>query len=116
MHRYFLIPVLGFFAFICIFVIYLQFINDDWKFSDYKYKCSCAIPKDNNNINTEFRETFVDIETNNVRQNESHLYMEKIDTILKYATNNGFIQHGKINMKNSNGDKNQYLYILERSL
>ena len=37
MHRYFLIPVLGFFAFICIFAIYLQFINDDWKFSDYKY-------------------------------------------------------------------------------
>ena len=32
MHRYFLIPVLSFFAFICIFVIYLQFINEDWKF------------------------------------------------------------------------------------
>ena len=32
MHRYFLIPVLGFFGFICLFVIYLQFVNDDWKF------------------------------------------------------------------------------------
>ena len=32
MHRYFLIPVLSFFAFICLFVIYLQFINEDWKF------------------------------------------------------------------------------------
>ena len=32
MHRYFLIPVLSFFSFICIFVIYLQFINEDWKF------------------------------------------------------------------------------------
>ena len=32
MHRYFLIPVLSFFCFICIFVIYLQFINEDWKF------------------------------------------------------------------------------------
>lgn len=32
MHRYFLIPVLSFFGFICLFVIYLQFINEDWKF------------------------------------------------------------------------------------
>ena len=32
MHRYFLIPVLSFFGCICIFVIYLQFINEDWKF------------------------------------------------------------------------------------
>ena len=32
MHRYFLIPVLSFFGFICLFVIYLQFINEEWKF------------------------------------------------------------------------------------
>ena len=32
MHRYFLIPMVGFFIIICIFVIYLQFINEDWKF------------------------------------------------------------------------------------
>ena len=32
MHRYFLIPVLSFFGFICLFVIYLQFINENWKF------------------------------------------------------------------------------------
>ena len=32
MHRYFLIPMVGFFVIICIFVIYLQFINEDWKF------------------------------------------------------------------------------------
>ncbi len=32
MNRYFLIPVLSFFGFICIFVIYLQFINENWKF------------------------------------------------------------------------------------
>jgi len=44
------------------------------------------------------------------------MYMEKLDTILKLATDNGFILHGKVNMKNSNGDENQYLYILERSL
>ena len=32
MNRYFLIPMACFFIIICCFVIYLQFINDDWKF------------------------------------------------------------------------------------
>jgi len=32
MHRYFLIPMAGFFIIVCCFVIYLQFINEDWKF------------------------------------------------------------------------------------
>ena len=32
MHRYFLIPMIGFFIIVCCFVIYLQFINEDWKF------------------------------------------------------------------------------------
>ena len=32
MHRYFLIPMIGFFIIICCLVIYLQFINEDWKF------------------------------------------------------------------------------------
>lgn len=32
MHRYFLIPVLGFFGLICLIVIYLQYINEDWKY------------------------------------------------------------------------------------
>ena len=32
MHRYFLIPMIGFFIIICVFLIYLQFINKDWKY------------------------------------------------------------------------------------
>ena len=32
MHRYFIIPMIGFFVIVCGFVIYLQFINEDWKF------------------------------------------------------------------------------------
>ena len=39
-----------------------------------------------------------------------------MNTILGIATNNGFIKHGKIDMKVCNGDENQYLYILERPL
>ena len=93
-----------------------RIVTSNALFSDYKYKSSCDIPKDNDSIRSEFRETFIDIETDNIRQNETHLYMEKLDTILKYATTNGFILQGQVNMQNSNGDKNQYLYILERPL
>ena len=93
-----------------------RIITSNAIFSDYKYKCSYDIPDDNDNLSVELKETFVDMETDHVRQNESHIYMEKLDTILKLATENGFIQHGKVNMKNSNGDENQYLYILERPL
>ncbi len=32
MHRYFLIPFIGFFLIISIIMIYLQFVNEDWKF------------------------------------------------------------------------------------
>jgi ubiquinone/menaquinone biosynthesis C-methylase UbiE len=93
-----------------------RIITSNAIFSDYKYKCSYDIPNDNDNLSVEMKETFVDMETDHVRQNESHIYMEKLETILKLATENGFIQHGKVNMKNSNGDENQYLYILERPL
>ena len=32
MHRYFVIPMVGFFAVVLAFVIYLQVINEDWKY------------------------------------------------------------------------------------
>ena len=32
MHRYFLIPMIGFFIVILGFVIYLQFVNENWKY------------------------------------------------------------------------------------
>ena len=51
MHRYFLIPMVGFFVIICIFVIYLQFINEDWKFLVPKIPLPEAC---NDNVKTEF--------------------------------------------------------------
>jgi hypothetical protein len=93
-----------------------RLITSNAIFSDYKYKCSYEIPDNNDELVVEVKETFIDTETENIRQNESHIYMEKMDTILKLASENGFIQKGKVSMKNSNGDENQYLYILERPL
>jgi ubiquinone/menaquinone biosynthesis C-methylase UbiE len=63
-----------------------------------------------------FKETFIDKETKNIRQNENTLMMDSIENILKIASNSGFIIHGKTNMKSCNGDENQYIYVLERSL
>jgi hypothetical protein len=63
-----------------------------------------------------FTETFVDKKTKHIRQNEQTLYMDTIENIEKMASSAGFIFHGKVNMKKcSNGDENQYLYILESS-
>ena len=50
MHRYFLVPFIGFFIIISIFVFFLQFINEDWKFIAPKV----PLPKDCNNVETNF--------------------------------------------------------------
>ena len=51
MHRYFLIPFIGFFIIVSIFVFFLQFINEDWKFITPKI----ILPEScDNNIETKF--------------------------------------------------------------
>ena len=51
MHRYFLIPFIGFFIIVSIFVFFLQFINEDWKFIAPKV----PLPEGcDNNIETNF--------------------------------------------------------------
>ena len=46
MHRYFLIPFIGFFIILSFFVFFLQFINEDWKFLAPKV----ALPESCNNF------------------------------------------------------------------
>jgi SAM-dependent methyltransferase len=84
-------------------------------FVDFNYKSSYNFNNNNNNTAI-FTETFTDKTSSNIRQNEQTLYMENVDTILKIASENGFIIQSKINMKESNGDEYQYYYILERML
>ena len=51
MHRYFLIPFIGFFIIVSGFVFFLQFINEDWKFIAPKI----ILPEScDNNIETKF--------------------------------------------------------------
>jgi len=82
-------------------------------FDDYSYK---AYYDNSKSTTMTFTETFVDKKTKHIRQNEQTLYMDTIENIEKMASSAGFIFHGKVNMKKcSNGDENQYLYILESS-
>jgi SAM-dependent methyltransferase len=82
-------------------------------FIDFNYRAKYDFKNDSTVI---VKETFTDAATNNIRQNELTLFMEPIENILKIAKTNGFIVQGKASMKSLNGDENQFLYILERTL
>jgi hypothetical protein len=82
-------------------------------FIDFNYRAKYDFKNDNTVI---VKETFTDAVTNNIRQNELTMHMEPIENILKISKTNGFIVHGKSSMKSMNGDENQFLYILERTL
>ena len=71
MHRYFLIPFIGFFIFVSIFVFFLQFINEDWKFIAPKV----PLPEGcDNNIETNFIIYETDKKINRSFKDELDLY------------------------------------------
>lgn len=84
------------------------------EFIDFVYDAVYEVDSKTNTVI--FKEKFVDKETNHIRENENTLYMEPIEEILKIASNSGFIIKGKSNMKNCNGDENQYLYVFEKTV
>ena len=81
-------------------------------FQEYQYKSDIVFPE---NITVIVNETFAD-NSGHIRKNENTLYMESIETILKIAMRRGFIVHSKTNMVAQNGDENQFIYILERTM
>lgn len=83
------------------------------EFDDYQYKQSY---KSSDSKNITRTETFTDKQTKHIRQNEQTLFMEPMENILALASREGFILHGKVDMTECNGDKHQYLYILERQM
>jgi SAM-dependent methyltransferase len=62
----------------------------------------------------EMKETFTDIATGKIRQNQQTLYMEKREKILTIAKMCGFIIHAQMNMNEYNGDSHQFIYVLEK--
>ena len=82
-------------------------------FIDFKYKGSYDFSNGNNN-KVVFKETFTDVLTNNIRQNELSLYMEPINETLQLASDAGFVLHDAISLKECSGEDNQFIYILKR--
>ena len=77
-------------------------------FIDFKYKSSYDFSKSGSVIH---KESFTDVKTQNVRENEKTLCMENIKDILLLATKYGFLTKGKVELKDKEGE---YLYIFER--
>jgi SAM-dependent methyltransferase len=87
-------------------------------FFDFDYQYEYIVSESStvvSNMPMVFKETFTDKKTNHIRQNENVLFVEPVDSILKKATQNGFIVKGNFQVNEYN-DSYQYLYILERLL
>lgn len=83
-------------------------------FSDFKYKSSYQYNKETKQAN--ITETFQDTESSKIRQNEQILYMENIQDIISTAAYSGFTLKGKVDLKESMMDGNQFLYFFEKLL
>mgnify|MGYP006267791349 CR=1 FL=1 len=58
---------------------------------------------------------FIDSNTKNVRQNETILYMNSVNSILRMCQYVGFLVHGQMNLGDSTlRDPHQYIFLLER--
>ena len=63
-----------------------------------------------------FKESFIDKQTQNIRQNERTMYMESPEKILLIASNAGFIAKGSLSLESGPcRDKWQQIIILERA-
>lgn len=80
-------------------------------FIDFKYKSTYDFSKTGSKVI--HKESFTDVKTQNVRENERVLHMESIQDILLLATKYGFLIKGKVEIKDAEGE---YLYIFERMM
>lgn len=87
-------------------------LNTSVEFVDFLYEATYEIKPQSNAV--VFKETFTDKETKHVRQNENTMVVEPIEQILSIANKAGFIMHGKSD--SYHGDKNQFLYVFERTM
>ena len=88
----------------------------DSKLHWYNYHARYHFPTEKDDNQVIFTQTITDKKTKNIRQNVQILYMDNIDDILNMANRAGFVFNSKTDMIDLNGDKNQYLYILQRTL
>lgn len=89
--------------------------NSQIDFIGFLYKSIFDFSKWEDTKNVIHQESFVDADSNSVRQNEITLYMNPIEEIIQMCQYVGFLVHGQIDMKESIlKDPNQYVFILQK--
>ncbi len=78
-------------------------------FNDFTYKSTHNF---SNLPEVVVTETFEDVSTKHIRQNEHMLWMESIEHILAISQRHGFATVGKMALKS---DENQFVYILQKT-
>jgi len=81
-------------------------------FIDFKYKSKYQFNRGEPEVI--FTEKFTDATTSNVRENEQTYYMNDITDIIKDAQYSGFVEYDKVDMRELNGDQNQFIYIFQK--
>lgn len=82
-------------------------------FLDFRYKATYKMDETGKN-KVSLTETFQDVLTKNVRQNELTMMMEKTEDILIMLKHSGFELSGKSTLEKWNGDDQQYLYFFQK--
>jgi len=81
-------------------------------FIDFKYKSKYQFNGEKPDV--VFTEKFTDATTSNVRENEQTYYMNDITDIIKDVQYSGFVEYDKVDMRELNGDQNQFIYIFQK--
>lgn len=85
-------------------------------FKKFKYTAKYDFSQQQTQNQVTLTETFADNTNQHIRQYEQNLFMESKETILSIAQQCGFILHSQSNYSNKGGDRNQYLFLLERPM
>jgi ubiquinone/menaquinone biosynthesis C-methylase UbiE len=88
----------------------IRITDSNVDFGNVKYKSEYDFSSEK----VTMKESFTDVATGKIRQNEQTLFMESRDKILMIAKMSGFIVHGQVNMTSYNGDPHQFNYVLEK--
>jgi ubiquinone/menaquinone biosynthesis C-methylase UbiE len=88
----------------------IRITDSNVDFGNVKYKSEYDFSSEK----VTMKESFTDVATGKIRQNEQTLFMESRDKILMIAKMSGFIVHGQVNMTSYNGDPHQFIYVLEK--
>lgn len=83
----------------------------DIDFGDFHYTSAYDFSHASSTNEVMFRETFVDSNTRNVRQNELVMYMEDVNEVVHLAQRAGFLVHGKMNVVD---DPFKFVFVLQR--